>query len=74
MDEQQKTKAGRMQRDYEVIVLGLGGLGLEPANAAILLDDYVRSLAAESVPFELLDADEIMRRWPQFRLTPTVTS
>jgi sarcosine oxidase len=56
----------------EQLIVRTGGLDLEPANAAISLDDYMRSLAAESVPFELLDADEIMRRWPQFRLTPDV--
>ncbi len=56
----------------EQLILRTGGLDLEPANAAISLDDYARSLAAESVPFEWLDADEIMRRWPQFRLTGDV--
>ena len=56
----------------EQLILRTGGLDLEPANAAISLDDYARSLAAETVPFEWLDADEIMRRWPQFSLTDDV--
>ncbi|MFN8467794.1 MAG: N-methyl-L-tryptophan oxidase [Caldilineaceae bacterium] len=56
----------------EQLILRTGGLDLEPANAAISLDDYGASLAAEAVPFEWLDAAEIMRRWPQFSLTPEV--
>ena len=35
--------------------------------------DYTESLTAEGVPFELLDADEIRRRWPQWRLDDGVT-
>ena len=35
--------------------------------------DYTDSLAAEDVPFELLDAAEITRRWPQWRLADDVT-
>ena len=34
----------------EQLILRTGGLDLEPANAAISLDDYARSLAAEAVP------------------------
>lgn len=56
----------------EQLILRTGGLDLEPANAAISLDDYAKSLAAEAVPFEWLDADEAMRRWPQFCLTGDV--
>ena len=36
--------------------------------------DYTDSLAAEDVPFELLDAAEVMRRWPQWRLADDVTA
>jgi sarcosine oxidase len=56
----------------ESLILRTGGLDLEPPNAAISLDDYGASLDAEDVPFEWLDTDEIMRRWPQFRLDPGV--
>jgi sarcosine oxidase len=55
------------------IVTVTGGLDLWPADAAIPADDYVDSLAAEDVPFERLEAAEIMRRWPQWRLTDDVT-
>jgi sarcosine oxidase len=50
-----------------------GGLDLWPADAAIPQADYTGSLAAEGVEFELLDAAEIMRRWPQWRLADDVT-
>ena len=51
-----------------------GGLDLWPAEPAIPQADYVESLAAEGVPFERLDAAEVMRRWPQWRLEPDVTA
>jgi sarcosine oxidase len=58
----------------ERIVTITGGLDLWPADPAIPQADYVESLAAEGVPFELLDAAEVMRRWPQWRLAPDVTA
>ncbi len=58
----------------ERIVTITGGLDLWPADPAIPQADYVESLAAEDVPFELLDGAEVMRRWPQWRLGPDVTA
>lgn len=58
----------------ERIVTITGGLDLWPAKPAIPQVDYVASLAREGVPFELLDAAEVMRRWPQWRLEPDVTA
>jgi sarcosine oxidase len=52
----------------ERLVVQTGGLDLEPAGSALPLDDYIHSLRACGVPFELLDAGEVMRRWPRFRL------
>jgi sarcosine oxidase len=57
----------------ERIVTETGGLDLWPAGPAIPQADYTASLATEDVAFELLDATEIMRRWPQWRLTDDVT-
>ena len=57
----------------ERIVTVTGGLDLWPADPAIPMADYVESLAAEDVPFELLDGAEVMRRWPQWRLEADVT-
>lgn len=33
-----------------------------------ILDNYEHAMGAEDIPYERLDADEVMRRWPQFRL------
>lgn len=52
----------------EQVVLRTGGLDLAPANATIGLDDYRSSMTTAGVPFEELDADEVMTRWPQWRL------
>ncbi len=56
------------------VVTITGGLDLWPANPAIPRADYVKSLAAEDVPFETLDAAEVMRRWPQWRLDAGVSA
>ena len=56
----------------EQIVTITGGLDLWPADPAIPMADYTDSLAAEDVPFELLDAVEIQRRWPAWRLAEDV--
>ena len=58
----------------ERIVTVTGGLDLWPADPRIPKADYVDSLTAEGVPFELLDSAEVMRRWPQWRLEPDVTA
>jgi monomeric sarcosine oxidase len=57
----------------ERIVTVTGGLDLWPADAAIPQADYTDSLSTEGVPFELLDAAEITRRWPVWQLTDDVT-
>ena len=51
-----------------------GGIDLFPAGAAIPIDDYTRSMDAAGVPFEVLDAAEIMRRWPRVASSPTTSS
>ena len=40
------------------------------AATEIPMADYTGSMDACGVPYERLDADEIMRRWPQWRLDP----
>jgi len=55
------------------IVTVTGGLDLWPVGTAIPQSDYTASLAAEDVPFELLDAADVMRRWPQWRLADGTT-
>ena len=54
------------------VVFRTGGLDAGPrepaAGVGIDIGDYARAMAAEGVPFEQLDAAEIMRRWPAWRL------
>jgi sarcosine oxidase len=56
------------------IVTVTGGLDLWPSRAAIPKSDYTESLAAEGVPFELLDGPEIRRRWPQWQVGDEVSA
>ena len=52
----------------EQIVLRTGGLDVGPRASAIPLNTYSDSMDAAGVKYERLDAEEIMRRWPQWRL------
>lgn len=56
----------------EALIVRTGGVDLYPEGAAISMDDYARSLDAEGVPYEVLDAAETMERWPQFFLTDDI--
>ena len=47
-----------------------GGLDLAPPDAAESIDDYAASMTVTGIPFEWLDAVEVARRWPQWRLDP----
>jgi len=58
----------------ERVVTLSGGLDVWPAGAIIPIADYTDSLAAEHVPFERLDAAEVQRRWPQWRLDDDSTA
>lgn len=54
------------------VVVRTGGLDIGPAEpadgVAIDLGDYAAAMTAEGVPFQRLDAGEIMRRHPAWRL------
>ncbi len=56
----------------EEVVLRTGGLDFAPRRSAIPLDSYRSSMDEAGVAYEYLDAADIMRRWPQFRLTPDI--
>jgi sarcosine oxidase len=58
----------------EQVVMRTGGLDLSTPSSAIGLDDYRSSMAHAGVPFDELDAAEIMRRWPQWSLSDDVTA
>lgn len=57
----------------EQLVYKTGGLDLSPAGSRLPLTDYTNSLTALNIPYELLDAAEIMHRWPQWQLPDHVT-
>jgi sarcosine oxidase len=52
----------------EPVVLKTGGLDIWPKGSIIPIEDYTSSLDEALVPFERLDAREIMQRWPQWKL------
>jgi sarcosine oxidase len=52
----------------ERLLVPTGGLDLFPPGAAIRPGPYRASLDACGVPYRWLDAAEVMRRWPAFRL------
>ena len=55
----------------ETVVTITGGLDLAPLGAPESIDDYADAMASVGVPFEWLEAGEVMRRWPQWRLEPS---
>ncbi len=60
------------QEAGEKLILKTGGLDFAPQVSKISLADYRHSMAEAGVPFEHLDAGEIMKRWPQFRLSDDI--
>lgn len=56
----------------EKLLVRTGGIDFAPRDAVVRMDDYADSLRACGVPFERVDAAEIMRRWPVFRLTDDI--
>jgi monomeric sarcosine oxidase len=54
------------------LILRTGGLDFAHRVSAIPLSNYSGSMDAAGVAYESLDADEIMRRWPPFRLTDDI--
>lgn len=56
----------------ESLILCTGGLDLWPRHAAIPMSDYTESLTQLDVPFDILDAADVMREWPQFTLSDDV--
>ena len=62
-----------LERDSgEQLILRTGGLDFAGRVSAIPLTNYSSSMDAAGVPYETLDAGEIMRRWPPFRLSDDI--
>jgi sarcosine oxidase len=58
-----------LERDAgERLILRTGGLDFGPRDGAIPLSSYADSMTACGVPFERLDAAEIRRRFPPFKV------
>ncbi len=58
----------------EPLVVRTGGIDLFPHDAAIPMHTYTESMDAAGVPYEVLDAGEVVRRYPPFRLDDGVTA
>ena len=56
----------------ERIVLKTGGVDLYPESAYGWMGDYTMALDEVGVPYEWMGADELMRRWPQWVVSPDV--
>lgn len=52
----------------EPVILKTGGLDVFPTGTIIPIESYTESLTSGAIPFEVLGADEVMHRWPQWRL------
>jgi sarcosine oxidase len=62
-----------VERDSsEQLILRTGGLDFAPRVSAIPLTNYSNSMDTAGVSYESLDSREIMRRWPQFRLSDDI--
>jgi sarcosine oxidase len=58
----------------EQLITLTGGLDLFPDDPWDDPADYRAAMDAEGVPYEVLDADEVMRRWPQWRVPDGITA
>ncbi|MFI5183147.1 MAG: N-methyl-L-tryptophan oxidase, partial [Vicinamibacteria bacterium] len=56
----------------ESLIIKTGGLDFAKPTSSIPLKDYYDSLEACGISYEKLDAPEIMRRWPMFRLSDDI--
>jgi sarcosine oxidase len=61
----------RLERESgTALVTTTGGLDLFPPDPAIASIDYTRSMDEVGIAYEALDAEQVMRRWPQLRVPP----
>lgn len=58
----------------EQLIYRTGGLDLWPSGSPFVMADYTDSMDVAGVAYERLSAAEVMRRWPQFRLTDDVVA
>jgi monomeric sarcosine oxidase len=59
----------RLERESgERLVTTVGGLDLFPPDPAIASVDYTASMDEVGISYDVLDADQVMARWPQLRV------
>jgi monomeric sarcosine oxidase len=58
---------------YEMLTT-TGGVVFFAPDSPTPASDFTRSLDAQNVPYELLDAQEVKRRWPQFDIPDSVST
>ncbi len=56
----------------EQLIVKTGGLDFTHPDTSIPITDYTNSLDSVGIPYEMLSADEMMYRWPQFQLTDEI--
>jgi sarcosine oxidase len=61
------------ESDEQLVTL-TGGLDLFPREPVDDPQDYVTAMDAEGVPYEVLDAAELVRRWPAWHVAGDVTA
>jgi sarcosine oxidase len=62
-----------LERDAgEQVVFKTGGLDIRPREGAIPLEPYAESMRSCDVPFEMLDAASIRKRWPAWQIDDSV--
>lgn len=49
-----------------------GGLFFVPKDAPVPVGNFTQSLSAKGVPYEVLSAAEVKKRWPQFDIADTI--
>lgn len=60
-----------LERDAgESLVTVVGGLDLFAPDSSVPMSDHTTSLSAHDVPYEVLERDDVQRRFPQFSLSP----
>lgn len=58
---------------YEMLTT-TGGVIFFAPDSSTQASDFTRSLDAQGVPYELLDSQEVKRRWPQFDIPDSVST
>jgi len=56
----------------EKFIITTGGLDFASKDSSIPISSYLQSLEICGISYELLDAAEIMRRWPPFRVSDDI--